>query len=313
MRRAVLAALASLAVLVSLEGAAAAETPRQVGVLVLAHGGSEEWNRQVRESVAQAELGVPTEIAFGMGMHAQEAAGMQDAIERLIRQGSARLIVVPLLVSSASDVMRQFEYLLGLRQDGPWEEIEPLALSLPVAMTGALDADPLVGDILLERARALSHAPAQESVALIAHGPTSDEDNAHWLRVMDALAEQLKRAAGFRAVVPVTMRDDAPEPIVEEATRAMREQITRMGQESRVLVVPLLLATGGIEHKIPQRLAGLVYAYSGEALLPHPALSRWIAKQVRQSAVGAAVAATQPLVGQREAARESSVAGRQAL
>ena len=50
----------------------------------------------------------------------------------------------------------------------------------------------------------------------------------------------------------------------------------------RALVVPLLIASGGIEQKIPKLLSGLPYAYDGEALLPNPKLSRWIARQVEQ-------------------------------
>jgi len=277
-----------------------------VGVLVLAHGGSDAWNQHVREAVAQAQLEYPTEVAFGMGMHAHEAAGMQEAVARLAQHDLDRLIVIPLLISSASAVMRQYEYLVGLRADGSWDEVSPLVLPpLSVVMAGALDDDPIVGDILLERARALSEVPAQESVALIAHGPTTDEDNAQWVRIMEALAEQMRRAAGFHAVVAVTMRDDASESVLEQATRAMREQISQLSRESRVLVVPLLLARGGVEHKIPERLAGLEYAYEGKTLLPHPALSGWIAQQVRRT--------TQPLGGQREASYESPVAERPIL
>ncbi len=182
--------------------------------------------------------------------------------------------------------MRQFEYVLGLRPEGPWQEhAHPVTLHAPVIMTHPLDNDPVVADILLERAARISEHPDQEAVVLVAHGPVSDEDEARWLSSMDQLAREIKGRGGFRAVVPVTMRDDAPEPVREAATQRMRRAVQELGQGGRVLVVPLLLANGGIEQKIPQRLEGLSYVLQEQALLPHPKVAQWIASQVSEAAV----------------------------
>lgn len=252
-----------------------------VGVLVLAHGGSAAWNRTVKETVAAAELDYPTEVVFGMGMHAHEVAELRRAVDRLQRRGIDRLVVVPLLISSTSEVMRQFHYLLGLRPQGSWNEMKPVRVEVPIVMGQALDDDPVVSEILLERARVLSRQPAQENVVLLAHGPTSDEDNAHWLATMDRLANRMQTQGRFRRVVTATMRDDAPAAVREAATRQLRMVIQHAREEGRVLVVPLLLANGGVESKIPQRLRGLDYVCGNQALLPHPKLSQWIARQVQ--------------------------------
>ena len=252
-----------------------------MGVLILAHGGTERWNQTVRETVAEAKLLHPVAIAFGMGMHPQEAQAIQDAIATLEGQGVSRLIVVPLLVSSHSDVMRQYEYLLGLREHGPWEaDVKPVAVRCPLVMSAPLDDDLVVGDVLLERAMALSQQPPSESVILVAHGPTTEEDNAQWLATMGRVAQQIQAQGRFRTVIPVTMRDDAPGPVLDASTRQMRQIVEEESRLGRVLVVPLLLANGGIEGKIPARLEGLTYVYQGEALLPHPKLAQWIASRV---------------------------------
>ena len=60
----------------------------------------------------------------------------------------------------------------------------------------------------------------------------------------------------------------------------MREMVREQSKMGRTLVIPLLLASGGVEAKIPQRLKGLAYEYRGEALLPHPKLAEWIAGRV---------------------------------
>lgn len=253
----------------------------EVGVLVLAHGGSWRWNQTVREAVAQAHLDCPTEVAFGMGMHAKEVKRLQRAVEQLERRKVNRIVVVPLLVSSSSEVMRQFEYLFGVREHGPWEtHAKPLALHVPVVMAAPLDDDPAVAQVLVERARAMSRTPEQEAVVLIAHGPNAEDDNAAWLHTMERLARQVQAQGHFRAVLPVTMRDDASKPVREEATHQMRALVQAQSQHGRTLVVPLLLANGGIEAKIPKRLHGLAYLYQRQTLLPHPALSQWIARRV---------------------------------
>ncbi len=254
----------------------------QVGVLILAHGGTGRWNQTVEQTVAEAQLPYPTEIAFGMGMHPAEVQQMQEAINKPQRRRVDRIIVVPLLISSASEVMRQFQYLLKLRSHGPWEsQARPLDLRTPVVMTTPLDDDPVVSDVLVDRARELSQNAQEETVIMIAHGPNSDDDNAQWLAVMDRLAKRVQTKGHFSTVVPVTMRDDAPKPVQETATRQMRELVQQQSTQGRILVIPLLLANGGVEDKIPQRLQGLTYVYSGRALLPHPQLAQWIAHQVQ--------------------------------
>jgi len=256
-----------------------------IGVLVLAHGGSAEWNRSVTEVVHAAQLPYPNEIAFGMGMHEPEIAGMQQALHRLEAAGVDRIIVVPFLVSSYSEVMDQFAYLLGLQPHGPWEgTIQPLTRRVPISLERALDADPSVSEALWDRVRALSRDPSKESIVLLAHGPVSDAYNAKWLDVMGQLAERLEQAGRFKAVVSVTLRDDAPDPVRNAAVRRIREQVRALGQDGDVLIVPLLISQGGIEQKIPKELQGLTYRYAGETLLPHPAFSAWLRARVEAAA-----------------------------
>lgn len=257
--------------------------PPVIGVLVLAHGGAPEWNALVTKAVLDAQLDDPAEITFGMGMHGGEVAEAQRAVDRLVAQGISRLIVVPLLVSSSSEVMRQYEYLFGLRDHGPWEEhAQPLALRVSVTLAQPLDDDPIVAEILTERALALSQSAPEEAVVLVAHGPVSDDENAQWLATMGRVAEQVARLGRFRAVYPVTMRDDAPEPVLQAATESIRLLVETQSAQGRTLVVPHLLARGGVEQKIPKRLAGLTYVYDGQPLLPHPKVSAWLAARVAQ-------------------------------
>src|SRR5688500_14112151 len=81
------------------------------------------------------------------------------------------------------------------------------------------------------------------------------------------------------------VRDDAPAQVRSEAVTAIRETIKlqHLATGNPVVVVPVLISTGQVsQEKFPADLAGLPVAYSGEALLPHPGLARWLEERVRE-------------------------------
>jgi sirohydrochlorin ferrochelatase len=265
------------------------------GVLLLAHGGRAEWNANVRAIAAEVDRVVPTAVAFGMAQRPAIAA----AVESLRARGVSEIVAVPLFVSSHSSVVTATQYLLGLRPEAP-PELEifarmshgaddagghqsaaggttPIDAGVRVRMTAALDGHPLVADIVLSRALALSRDPAEEIVLLVAHGPTGDADNEHWIAGLRQIGDRLARQVPFTAVLPVSLRDDAPPAVRDEATARLRglvEGASAVG--SRVLVVPVLLSYGGIEAGIRRRLDGLTYEMSGQALAPDPRLVDWV-------------------------------------
>jgi sirohydrochlorin cobaltochelatase len=85
----------------------------KVGVLVLAHGGNENWNKTVGETVEPLRKDYVVEVAFGMA----DPKTMQTGIDNLENKGVDKIIVVPLFISSFSPIIRQNEYLLGYRKE----------------------------------------------------------------------------------------------------------------------------------------------------------------------------------------------------
>lgn len=275
------------------------------GVLLLAHGGKQQWNDEVNKLAAQVNAELPTEVAFGMA----SKRSIQDAIDRLARRGVSEIVAVPLFVSSHSSVITSTQYLLGLRESAPpelavyakmdhghgehhggstsappFDPASPIKLPAPLRMTAALDQHPLVAEILLSRTRVMSREPQREVVVVVAHGPVSDEENVKWLADMRVLAERMQAESRFGRIEYLTVRDDAPDPIRSEATAELRRVVERATSEgNKVLVVPLLLAYGGIEEGIKQRLAGLSYTMSARALLPDERLAQWVRLSVSRS------------------------------
>lgn len=273
---------------------------RRLGVLILAHGHEETWNRQVRELARQ--LPYPAvEVAFGMA----QRKSIADSVERLNRQDLDGIVVVPLFVSSHSPIVTASAYLLGLRDEAPPElelfnrmlhglqhpgsdssaehtstDLSPIRSTSPMTMTSALDDHPLLAEILLDRARSISRQPDGETVVLVAHGPTSESDNAKWMENLAVLARSLERDGRYRAVRYLTLMDDAPPAIRDKASARLREVVEDANRRGAALVVPVLLARGGIEAGIHARLGGLRYRMPKNFLLPDPRVARWIQLQV---------------------------------
>ena len=322
-RRTVGALLLAVACVLTSGGVVPRAAPQQpaTGILLLAHGGNEMWNDNVRALAARINKDQPVEVAFGMATR----ANIQRAVDALASRGVAHIVAVPLFVSSHSSVVTSTEYLLGQRKDAPPElatfarmshgshggaahtpgtnsaapaiashvhehgapsastavdGTRPIDSPLPIRMTGALDAHPIVADILADRARAVSTDASREAVILVAHGPVTDAENDKWLEKMRVLAAGVQKSARYTSVDYMTVRDDAPAPIKAAATAELRALVTKHRDAgSRVLIVPVLLSYGGIEQGIKKRLEGLDYAIAPKAIMPDHRLELWVKQQ----------------------------------
>ena len=296
----IVALLVAVACWLTTAATAAAQAP-STGILLLAHGGAKNWNQSVADAAADVNRDRPVEVAFGMATR----ANIQAAIDRLIARGVTEIVAVPLFVSPHSSVVRSTEYLLGLRKDAPADlaifakmnhgsgdahaghaghtaaapedGTKPVVSRVPIRMAGALGRHPLVAAILADRAVSISQDAAHEAVVLVAHGPVPSDDNARWLDDLASLGDAVKASTTFKAVEWQTVRDDAPEPIRNEAATELRNRVTRLAAGGdRVLIVPVVISFGGIEQGVRKRLDGLAYTMPAQGLLPDPRIAQWI-------------------------------------
>ncbi len=112
------------------------------------------------------------------------------------------------------------------------DAMKPIVSPVPLRMASALDANPIVADILTDRAGTISKDPAHEVVILVAHGPVPDDDNKLWLRDMGALADHMRSKTRYAALDCLTLRDDADDPGEECRDRATSAE-GRTGHEGR--------------------------------------------------------------------------------
>ena len=284
-----LAALAAAA-LVAVPMSAAAQ---RIGTVVVAHGGDSVWNAQVRDVARQVKTGGPVEVSFLMGAGAKTAR-FQDAVARLEAQGVAQIIVVPMLVSSHSGHYDQIRWLAGdsvtldeaMMHHLHMAGIARPATRVPMRVTAAMDASTEMARVIADRAIALTKTPREQALFIVGHGPNSAEDYAAWMANLRPVADSVKAWTGFRDVRVDLVRDDAPAPVRAEAVRRVREliELQAMATSRDVIVVPVLVSKGSVSRdKVPNDIRGTRSVYSGEPLLPHPAMARWIEARVRES------------------------------
>lgn len=249
------------------------------GVLLMAHGGGEEWNRNVSASVAELRGRMPLAVAFGMA----NPHTLQAALEDLESQGASTIAVVRLFLSGAS-FLHQTEFLFGLRPDPPARAMMGHRMvagsDLPALETDArvlLDLAGMAGSeqvnrIVLARADAASPDPARTGVLLIAHGMGAEEENQGVLDAMEASAHRL-RSAGYGEVRIATLREDWAEARAR-AEREIRATASRMSEKwDRVVVIPYRVYGFGPYAEV---LDGLDYVRT-DGLLPHRLVGDWVA------------------------------------
>ncbi|WP_020401701.1 sirohydrochlorin chelatase [Gracilimonas tropica] len=286
----------------------------KTGILIMAHGGGTTWNSMVKKAATPLIEKHPVEFAWGMA----NFVSLQKAVRKLEAKKVDRIIVVPLFISKHSPIFRQAEYLLGLRDelaDQPMPvmhytdefveasgvevneshfmhnmlfppTLNQIEVNVPVQFTDALDDHPSVAAILRDRILALSEDPSNETIVLAAHGPNGEEDNTGWVQSMESLAAQVQQKQkeeglpAFRNINALTVRDDAPEDIHEQAKQHLRAIVRQGNISGGVIVIPVFLSPGGREKSIAQRLEGLDFKWSGETLLPDSRLSDFLRDSV---------------------------------
>ena len=260
---------------------AAADEP--LGVLVVAHGSTAAWNANVEAAVTALRQHTPSNAAYLMGA---ENRTPQEAYDELVAAGVQRIVIVPLLVSSHSSHYEQVRFIGRLRDDYPGSEWMNLTqLHGPadvVGVTPALDAHPILADILADRARALSRNPSTESLVIVAHGPNGAADADRWMSVIRELGVQIQSRVPFKELDVRLLRDDAPTPVKDQALAELRHAVASRATSGRVVVVPLLLGPGRVVDQIPNVLTGLNYRWDGRPVLPDSRIAEWVLSQVER-------------------------------
>lgn len=280
--------IAAASVLAGCAAAPPTQRDDDLGVLVMAHGGSKQWNKEVLAAIEPLKDEHTIEVAFGMA----DAASLQQGVQRLEARGARRIGVVRLFVSGESFLERT-EQILGLAPGAPQRTAAQAEheghsedhsmefwridtqSSFALSKQGLVEA-PEMASVLIDRARALSREPQSEDVLILAHGPADDAENERWLAHLEARAEAVRRALPFRTVRVETLREDWPEKR-QDAEQRIRSYVEHASQAGRAIVIPFRVQGFGPYAEV---LKGLEYAADGRGLVPDAGVTEWIEHQI---------------------------------
>ena len=235
------------------------------GLLVIAHGApSLEWVETVQQALHLNEAPVPAVLTF---LEHVPGVDIQSGIDQLLRAGVSGITAVPLFVCSHSVHIEEIKYLLGLPSQVTLPH-GPTNCPVPITLSPAMDDHLLIAEILADRM--LSLGPSGSGM-IVAYGANLADDLKVWDKNVGALAAEVSRATGRSVDVAwLTLNNIADKAKV------------LCDKHGSVAVVPLLLSHSHYTKvKIPEALAcaGLV-RYSGEPLLPHTNITRWILSHI---------------------------------
>ena len=283
MRPAIVAALLGLAC----ASARAAGTfgPRgekPFGVLLLGEGGDREWKDSVEK--LKKELGKKFPFEFVPGL--ADARMIQKGVERLEFQRVQKIVAVPLFVSSFSEVMDHNRFLFGIREKpaGPRYAHQRVSSRVPVVLAKALDDHPVLVEILSSRALALAKDPSRESLVLVGEVSGSTETARDWLASAQALAEKVRGRTGFSAAHAAGLRLGGSQKEREDSQKELRDLVRKSRRQGSVAVVPLEVTHAAVSGRIPKALEGAFVRFDGKAILPDPAVARWVSESAEAAA-----------------------------
>jgi len=252
------------------------------GVVILMHGFREQGDRMFRQQMQPIGDIFPTSMGVGMAMMMSEH--IQIALDDVKAAGAKEVVVVPITSSATNELHRQWMYIFGQQATPEFSSVPRVKTDLKLHFVPPPGADPLIAEILLDRANELSKDPGNEFVVIAGHGPSSAEDNAEELKALNSLARIVKEDGRFADVRGMTLQDDAPRDMRRANVKLLRDAVeaaTKKGQ--RVLIVTNLISGRSIQAKLRSDLKGLEYEFNSQGIAAHDNFTKWIGNGIRDA------------------------------
>ncbi len=248
------------------------------GILILAHGVNDSGDQILFNEIAPLAKSYTTSIAFGMSM--MTSKHISCALTRMRENNAETIHVIPLTESPYNTLIRQWRYAFGLESKYTYSDIE-LIDSAAVNFLEPINDHRYAREIVYEHAMEISEDPQEETVIIVAHGPIDTEDNAKQLRIMQTIADHVKRKGNFYNVIPLSLQDDADPDTRSENVRRFRNLVEENSlAKKRNLVVTNLMSSEGIQSRIKSDLSGLEYIFNEKGITSHPFFIRWVEETV---------------------------------
>jgi hypothetical protein len=252
-----------------------AEMSGNIGVLALGHGYEPSGNEAFKEAYIPTADKYPTAVAFGMAMMSSDH--IQAAVDELTAAGVDTVLVMPVTTLKSGGLIGQWRYIFDLQDDAPWMSVARVQTDARIVLGPTPTTDPLISAILLDHATELSRDPANEVVALIAHGPDEADANALELAILEQHAVVIREGRAFADVRGFTLQDDAPSTVRQANIDRIRNWVqAAVDKNQRVIVLTTLPVKGSVQKKIRRDLEGLDYDLSEKGVVENALFSVWV-------------------------------------
>lgn len=251
------------------------------GILIIDHGSSDPKRAEaVRTLAAQANLSMPVAVAFAE--NAAEEETIPGGISRLLDQGVSRIIVVTLFTGDTIDHEEVRDAVYSTVHNINQTRIlmtTPMHAGVRAEVRGPIDDNPLIADLLIDRAREVSKNESQETLIIAPWGSsTYFEESELQAR---SLVEKIKADSEFKGVSFGFMEYQGSPNIREAVEKAQSEKV--------IVVTVNSMGTKYVDDLIARLLEGLNYTYNGKGfygysdnLDPHTNIARWIEQKATE-------------------------------
>ena len=252
------------------------------GILALAHGYSDQGNQQWMEKFGPISKAYPT--GYGLGMAMMSADHIQSAIDGLEAAGAETILVLRTETGDANSLNYQWEYIFGRRQDASYLTVDRVTTSSDIIWGPSPTAHPIMGEIMLDNALALSTDPSNEMVVIMGHGPMTEKENQMDLAIMARHAEAIQAGGGFQDVKYWNVQDDLPKDKRAANVQIIRDWIAEARNEGmEVIVVTNALTQSGIMKRLQNDVEGTGARFNDTGLMQSPKFSDWIQAAVDEN------------------------------
>lgn len=255
---------------------ASAAAPSKVGFLVVAPDRGFLGNQEVRSLVDEFKKSYPATLGLAgrdyTGVEGEYAAYLTRAAQELKQAGATEIVAIPLFLSESDSLLKRVKPLVPAYTGG-----------LPVRWAQAMAHDYLIGQIVLDRAEALSQHPESEHLIVVATGALDSASEQAIKKDTEKLVGYVTRYKHFREAEVVVYYDREAENADQKNQEIKTHLIAQMAKQGRTLLVPAFIGpkfdhSMSLTSWLDEQFKQTHVVYKPEELLPHPNALLWLKK-----------------------------------
>lgn len=278
--------------LVCLPGAGVAQAAPEIGVLIVAHGAPmPEWNKLPLALGAEVEKQLVAEggkMTAAIAMLEFAKPSVVDVVKQFEEQGITKIVAIPLFIAPSGHSVYDVPCVLGIAYDRATmdtlagEGAEIVRSDAAIILTQPLAEGDVLPQVMLERAKEVSRAPAEEAVIVLAHGDPGFSPQ--WDDLTSRVCEKLETEGGFASVSSALIGMGMGSEFSHSALPVLKEAAEA---GNRVIVVGLYVGMSGdgyARRARKQLPKGTEIVGTKSGTLPHALVVEWVIETAKAAA-----------------------------